>query len=91
MNLKQQMKWRLNDLLALDGSEASRKSFFSEFTQPCAHDIMTAPAGSPLTGLRRQRRTQAKQRQRKANGRFEFSFCFFHRIFPFFILTENRL
>ena len=67
MTLKKQMKWRLNDLAALqalpEGSPERRdaeKRLFAEFTQPCAAEIMGAAPDSPLGGIARRRRLWAR-------------------------------
>lgn len=66
MNLKRQLKWRLNDLLALDAlpkgsAEAAekRKALLSECTAASAADIMHAAPGSKLSPRRRQRKVWA--------------------------------
>ena len=63
MTLKQQMKWRLNDIgklsaLPMDGDEAKalRKLLFVDFTAPCAAEIMGAKPDSPLYKESRKRR-----------------------------------
>lgn len=66
MTLKQQMKWRLNDIVKLgalpaesDEAKALRKQLCAEFTAPCAADIMGAKSDSPLYRESRRRRLWA--------------------------------